>query len=83
MKYRIVVLRSAEADLERLSKSVRRRMDVRILSLGQDPYRGAVKLKGRERFRVRVGDYRIVYEIRSRIHVVAIERAAHRKDAYR
>jgi mRNA interferase RelE/StbE len=42
-----------------------------------------VKLAGRDDFRIRVGDYRIVYAVDDAEHIVLIARIAHRRDVYR
>jgi mRNA interferase RelE/StbE len=44
---------------------------------------GAVKLAGRDDFRIRVGDYRIVYAIDDEKYLVIVARVAHRREVYR
>ena len=44
---------------------------------------GAKKLKGETGFRVRVGDYRILYEINDEVRTITIYRVKHRRDVYR
>ncbi|MGH7765543.1 MAG: type II toxin-antitoxin system RelE family toxin [Candidatus Dormibacteraceae bacterium] len=68
----------------RLRGSVADRIATAIDGLGINPRpTGAVKLAGREDFRVRVGDYRIVYAVDEAEHVVLIARIADRRDVYR
>jgi mRNA interferase RelE/StbE len=62
VNYRIIILSSAQREIDKLPQDVRRRVVARILSLEQDPRpHGAIKLEGAEAYRVRVGDYRVVY----------------------
>jgi mRNA interferase RelE/StbE len=83
--YSIVVSRGAEKDLERLDKSVFRRIATAIDGLALDPRpAGCKKLKGSNEplWRIRVGDYRVVYSIGDEICVVDIRRVRHRKEVY-
>lgn len=83
--YRLEIRRAAERDLRRLSPAVFARLNRQILELREDPRpSGAKKLKGRlEGWRVRVGQYRILYEIDDEIQTVTIARVRHRRDVYR
>jgi mRNA interferase RelE/StbE len=85
MAYRIRVERHAEKDLDDLSASVRRRVIQRIRGLATEPRpRGCVKLAGAEDlWRLRVGDYRLIYSVDDHESVVRIGYVRHRKDAYR
>ena len=68
----------------RLRGSVADRIAAAIDGLGIDPRpTGSVKLAGRDDFRIRVGDYRIVYAVDDAKDFVLIARIAHRGDAYR
>ncbi len=83
--YRVVVERSAEKDLRRLPLDVRVRVADALRSLANDPRpAGSRKLTGTKRdWRIRVGHYRIVYEIADSIRVVRVYRIRHRKEVYR
>jgi mRNA interferase RelE/StbE len=83
--YRIETTREAERDLASLPSSVIKRVDARILSLETNPRpRGAKKIEaGGGLFCVRVGDYRIIYEIDDVNLVVVVSRVEHRAEAYR
>jgi mRNA interferase RelE/StbE len=83
--YRIIVERSAEKDLKRLSSETRARVATALLALATNPRpSGSRKLVGTERdWRIRVGDYRIIYEIADEIRSVRINRVRHRRDVYR
>jgi mRNA interferase RelE/StbE len=83
--YRVVVERSAEKDLKKLSSEIRLRTTNAILGLAKNPRpAGSRRLTGTENdWRIRVGDYRIVYEIADEIRIVRINRVRHRRDVYR
>lgn len=83
--YQVVVERTAEKDLKRLSAVVRSRVAIALRSLAENPRpAGSRKLAGTKHdWRVRVGDYRIIYEIAYVIRVVRIQRIRHRREVYR
>ncbi len=82
--YRVEVQRSAERDLERLSKILFDRISAQLVALAEGPRPpGAEKLTGLEAFRVRVGDYRIIYEVDDSAGVVVVTRVRHRREVYR
>jgi len=82
--YRVEVQRSAERDLDRLSATLFDRISARLIALAEEPRPpGAEKLAGLEAFRVRVGDYRIVYEVDDSARVVFVTRVRHRREVYR
>ncbi len=67
----------------RLRGSVTERIESAIDGLASNPRPGSTKLAGRNDFRIRVGDYRIVYAVDDRERLVIIARIAHRRDVYR
>ncbi|TVR51706.1 MAG: type II toxin-antitoxin system RelE/ParE family toxin [Puniceicoccaceae bacterium] len=82
--YKIQIRRSAEKELEKISKKDRKRIIERILALGNDPRPAGVrKLSGEEKYRVRQGNYRILYEINDALITIVVVRVAHRGDVYR
>ena len=85
MTYRIVLTTAARKNLTALPKNMLGRVDARILSLADNPRpSGVAKLKGRKNFwRIRVGDYRVVYEVRDEMLVVVVIRIGHRREVYR
>jgi mRNA interferase RelE/StbE len=82
--YEVVLSRSARKELEMLEPRLVQRIFEKIEGLSSNPRpRGCEKLKGRENlWRVRVGDYRIVYSIFDKQNLVDIMIIRHRKDAY-
>ncbi len=75
----------AEKDIRDLPADVRDRITSAILALRDDPLpHGVRKLQGMERhFRLRIGDYRILYEFESAAQTIIIYRVKHRREAYR
>jgi mRNA interferase RelE/StbE len=84
-EYRIVLARSAERELLSLPHNVEARVAVAIELLAQEPRpSGIKKLKGTaDLWRIRVGDYRIVYRIDDRKREIDISHIRHRKDVYK
>jgi mRNA interferase RelE/StbE len=85
MAYTIEFSRSADREFRKLPLQIQHRLRPHIDALANDPRpAGAKKLKAREQlWRIRAGDYRVVYEVRDRILVVLVVRVAHRRDVYR
>ena len=82
--YRIYILRSAQRELAKLPIPAFERVRDAILELSENPGPvGCLKLKGREGWRLRVGDYRVVYEIDNRAGTVTVLHIGHRRDVYR
>ncbi len=82
--YRVALAASAEKELHGLPATVIARMMPRLEHLAEVPRpRGCKKLKGGDKeWRIRVGDYRIVYEIDDTAKTVDVTRIAHRREAY-
>lgn len=81
--YKVVVKRSVAEDLRRLPKKQVGNILRRIEALGTEPRpRGAEKLTGQEKYRIRQGVYRIVYEINDEEIVVVVVKVVHRRDVY-
>ena len=84
MKYTLLLGRTAETELNRLPDLIQARLSKRILSLENDPRpQGCKKLSGRQEYRVRVGDYRIVYSIDDGERTVRVIAVGHRGGIYR
>jgi mRNA interferase RelE/StbE len=84
--YRVEVSRSALKELAALPGDVSERLAARIGSLSCDPLpQGAQRLRGAFEglYRVRVGDYRVIYNVEQATGVVAVVRVGHRHNVYR
>lgn len=84
-RYQVEVARRAVRSIARLPRREQQRIRAAIDLLADEPRPpGCVALKGEERaYRVRVGAYRIVYEVHDRRLVVLVVRVGHRRDVYR
>ena len=83
--YRVFIKESAAKELEALPRKDRVRAVTRIASLSKNPRPpGCEKLAGHDdRFRVRQGDYRVVYSVSDPELTVWVVKVGHRKDVYR
>ncbi len=82
--YKIVVRKSVFKDLDRLPQKDNRRIVRAIEKLSSDPRPPqSIKLSGEEKYRLRCGVYRVLYEIRDDRLIICIVRVRHRKDVYR
>lgn len=82
--YRVLLKRSAAKDLEALPLQERRRVVRRIQGLASEPRpAGCEKLSGQEKFRLRQGDYRILYAVDDPEAEVTVVKIGHRRDVYR
>lgn len=83
--YEVYLERSAERDLKRLSAKDFHHLISHIKALAKDPRpSGCRKITGsKSDWRIRVGDYRIIYEIDDKTKVVKVMRVRHRREVYR
>ena len=83
-EYTVLILPSAQKQLSKLPSAIASRIEEKLLELEQDPRPpGCKKLRGRDAWRIRIGDYRVIYEIDDSAREVLITRVRNRKDAYR
>lgn len=83
MAYSVRFKPAAAKDLRKLDKRMQRRLSVAIDSLSIEPRPSSCKkLKGSEFYRIRVGDYRVIYEVDDGKLVVLVIRARHRREVY-
>jgi mRNA interferase RelE/StbE len=82
--YSVVIKSSAEKELDALEDAVFRRIDHKILALAENPRpAGCKKLKGyKDQWRIRIGDWRVVYLIDDLAKRVSVTRVAHRREVY-
>jgi mRNA interferase RelE/StbE len=84
MRYRVILPRSVQKELDRLPDDVVKRILARLTQLETDPRPADVKkLKGRDAWRIRVGDYRVIYEIHDRELQILVITVGHRREIYR
>ena len=83
-KYTVSLSHRAERQLDKLSEKLAHPIITAIAKLAANPRpNGCKKLKGREGYRIRVGDYRIIYTIGDFMLVIVVIDLGHRKDVYR
>ncbi len=83
-EYRITIKKSATKELEGIPQKDLRKIVKRIRSLAKDPRpNGSQKLTGQEQYRIRQGDYRIVYSIEDKDALIDIVKIGHRREIYR
>jgi len=84
VNYSLLILRRAQKELAQLPPEPYARTRDAIRTLGEDPRPpGCLKLTAREGWRLRVGDYRIIYEIDDNQHTVTVLHVGPRRDVYR
>ena len=83
-KYKILIKPSAAKELDKLPKKDLRKVVAKINLLATDPRPpGYQKLSGQERYRIRQGNYRIIYGIEDIVKIVRIVKVGHRKEVYK
>jgi mRNA interferase RelE/StbE len=82
--YRLLIKPSAVKELESLPQKDRRRIVRRVQALAENPRPpGAEKLTGVELYRVRQGDYRVLYEVAEAAETITVIKVGNRRDVYR
>ncbi|QSJ14399.1 type II toxin-antitoxin system RelE/ParE family toxin [Nostoc sp. UHCC 0702] len=85
MSYTVIISKSVQKQIDNLPNDVIERVIEKIQNLALEPRpEGIVKLKGSDNeYRIRIGDYRVRYEIDDENQLVQILQCKHRKDVYR
>ncbi len=85
--YRVEFTKSAKKEFDGLSRKFQERIFEAVSFLAQNPYSDLLKfkkLKGAESlYRIRVGDYRVVYEVQNKILLIIVIKIGHRREVYR
>jgi mRNA interferase RelE/StbE len=82
--YEVVLAKSARKELERLPDQISDRIVIQLEKLQKTPRpSGSLKLRGANLWRVRIGDYRAIYEIDDERKLIDVLIVQHRKDVYR
>ena len=83
-KYKILIKESAIKELENTPRKSLKQIIKRIQSLSDNPRpKGSQKLSAQERYRIRQGDYRIIYAIRDDQATVHVYKIGHRREVHR
>lgn len=84
MAYQVIITPAADKVVARLPKGIRARIANHLAALAENPRpHGYVKLTDRDAYRIRVGDYRIIYNILDKQLIVLVIEVGHRRDVYR
>lgn len=84
MAYAITILRSAQKQLAKIDRKQQTSIISSIQQLSENPRpAGCKKLSGRPAWRIRIGTYRVIYEIKDAELVILIVDIGHRRDIYR
>jgi len=83
--YKVVAKKSVAKDARKLPSSVLQSIEVRIALLANDPFPPDVEpIQGyKNYYRIRIGNYRVIYEIATEIKIITIIKVGHRKDVYK
>ncbi len=83
-KYKIKIKASAVKELNKIPKKYLQRITNKILGLADNPRpQNCEKLSGQERYRIRQGNYRVIYSIEDYILTIYVVKIGHRKDIYK
>lgn len=84
MTYQIDFSKQAEKQFDALPTQVQQRLQPRIDALAETPRPpGVLKMEGEENlYRIRVGNYRIIYEIQDRVLLIVVVKVGHRSNVY-
>ena len=81
--YDVIVSNVAKRQLDKIDFTAVKRITSKLLDLEQNPRPAScIKLRGKDGYRIRIGDYRILFEINDKSKEVIIYKIAHRKEAY-
>jgi len=85
MPFRIEWKKSTRKDLRKLPSGAMNKIIAEVEDLAENPFpHGVEKLGGSEHaYRIRIGDYRVIFEVVKELNLVEIQRVRHRKDVYR
>ncbi|MEH2086470.1 type II toxin-antitoxin system RelE family toxin [Nostoc sp.] len=85
MSYKVEILRGALKQLKKIPSELQERIQIKIDDLATEPRpNGVKKLKGKENaYRIKVGDYRVIYDIFDDLLVVNVVEVGHRKNIYK
>ena len=83
--YSIEFLKTAKKEIAKLPKDIQQKVSARIADLASNPRpEGCKKLVGAESlYRIREGDYRIIYRVKDQILTIVVIRVGHRREVYR
>lgn len=83
-KYTVVITKTVQRQLKRLPGNIADKLEQKMIQLEDEPRPlECKKLKGRDAYRIRMGKYRFIYEVKDNILIITVIKVGHRKDIYR
>ncbi len=84
MTYQVEFTSKASKQLGKLSKDIQQRIKTKVYELVENPRpSGVVKLENSDKYRIRVGSYRVLYQIEDDLLIVIVVRIGHRREVYK
>ncbi len=84
MSYRVLIPKSVHKQINKLPSSVSESVISKLEALQENPRpAGSLKMRGSEGWRIRLGDYRLIFDIDDRQKLVVVRRVGHRREIYR
>lgn len=81
---KLLLSKSAQKDLNKLPDDTTIKISEKLYNLALNPYaQGSKKLSGEEEYRIRIGDYRVIYKINKLSKEVTVIKVQHRREVYR
>ena len=82
--FEVLLKPKAEKELDNLDNKLKIKIVKRLVDLKDSPYPAdSKKLKDTNYYRIRIGDYRVIYEVNKNDKIIFVSRIVHRKDAYK
>ncbi len=83
MKFQIIWSESAANELKRLDRAIAKRIYMNVSQLVENPHHNVIKMVGDPYFRLRVGDYRVIFDVQNDRLRILIIKVGHRKNIYK
>ena len=84
MSYQVILPKAVQKQLNQLPQDLKQRIVAALMRLQEDPRPvNSLQMKGSQGYRLRVGDYRVLYDIDNKEEIVTLRRVGHRREIYR
>ena len=84
MSYQIIIPKTVTKQLEKLPQSIHDKVIENIIILQENPRpTNSLKMKNNEGYRLKIGDYRVLYDIDDKTQLITLRRVGHRRESYR
>ncbi|MGI0077298.1 MAG: type II toxin-antitoxin system RelE family toxin [Nitrosopumilaceae archaeon] len=82
MVWTVIWSKKSVKQLKKLGKNIARRIRDRVLEITDDPYKATKRLVNKELYSLRVGDYRVIMDLKREQLIIFVVSASHRKESY-